>query len=537
MNKTNINQKDVQAIFRGFDKRWELGRFFYCRYESSDAGRHLMQWILDHQGSLTSYHDLDDYPDVAVNVAFTFDGLQKLGLTPDVLQSFPGDFRQGMIRRAELNGDVGNSNPEEWEEIWRKQGRVHVWIGVYAKSPALLEDWARSLEAAVGQLAVEFYSGEWEEKNEKRSLLPMLMSSMFLERVPRSDFGTGLAAGDPPVTIVGTQDVKRFWSEPDIPMYIDDPATNPNGSVVLEHFGFRDGVSQPVIDGLDEDKAKVRGTLAGGGKLTDEGKWESLATGEFLLGYVDEMGEIPIAPVPPTLALNGSFMVQRKLYQDVDEFRRYLKEKSRNVSSRSGEAITADYLAAKMMGRERNGMPLAYAEGLNDFRYADDLQGSKCPLGAHMRRANPRDAMCMERKVAVKFGSILTNRHRILRRGITYGDPVPTQDKQEEINPDGQGLMFISLQSNISNQFEFVQQEWINFGNDLNQGNDRDPVVGNQDGEGRMTIPGDGDKPTVICGKLPRFVRTCGGDYFFLPGINAFDLLVEKRNTQTNIKE
>ena len=232
--------------------------------------------------------------------------------------------------------------------------------------------------------------------------------------------------------------------------------------------------------------------------------------------------------------MNGSFMVQRKLHQDVDEFRRYLSAVADGKTNRNGEAVTPDYLAEKMMGRRRNGHPFADTKSLNDFRYADDLDGQKCPLGSHQRRANPRDAMVQEEKVAHRFGSILANRHRILRRAITYGEPVPHGVSQKEVNPDGQGLLFITLQSSIAGQYEFVQQQWMNFGNDLNQGNDRDPVVGNQEGDGRMTIPGDGVNPTVVCDRLPRFVQTRGGQYFFLPGVNAFNLLAGERYTQVN---
>ena len=106
-----------------------------------------------------------------------------------------------------------------------------------------------------------------------------------------------------------------------------------------------------------------------------------------------------------------------------------------------------------------------------------------------------------------------------------------------DVNDDGQGLMFITLQASIAGQYEFVQQQWLNFGNDLNQGNDRDPVVGNQDGRGRFTIPGDGNHPTIVCEQLPRFVETRGGQYFFLPGVSAFNLLAGERYTQVNSEE
>ena len=487
MSIERINHKDLQALFRGFDKRWPLGRFYYCRYESQEAGRQLLQQL----GTLTSYLDLDDYPDVAVNAALTYSGLRKLDLNPNVLESFPGDFRQGMLDRADLNGDVGTNAPEHWDAIWQKQGRVHLWLGVYAKSDAARQKWDGELR-------------DWVNKRAE-------------ERRARGN-GSG---GEPDVSILDVQDVNRFWSDADTKMHIDDESTNPKGKVVLEHFGFRDGVSQPNIQGFELHETQKHG----GGRLLPDGSWEPLAPGEFIFGHVDVMGEIPVAPVPPALTRNGSFMVHRKLEQDVDGFRDYLKERAARASSPSGEVVSADYLAEKIVGRKRDGTPLADAKELNDFRYWEDLDGAKCPLGAHMRRANPRDALGLNKEVCQKNGSTLVDRHRILRRAITYGEPVPTSEKQRNVNPEGQGLMFMTLQTSITRQFEFVQQQWINFGNDMNQGDDRDPLVGKQDGKGRVAIPGNGDNPTVICGELPQFVATRGGDYFFLPGITAFSRL------------
>lgn len=492
MNEIQVNHKDVQALFRGFSRHWPIGRFYYCRYESREAGLELLKEL----GSPTSYADLDDLPDVARNVALTFSGLRKLELNPEVLEGFPGDFRQGMWARAELNRDIGENAPEKWDKIWRKEGRVHVWIGIYAKSPEALAGWHDGFTVFLG--------GRPPSK--------------------RGSNGNG-SAEYADIRLLGTQDVRRFWSNSDTRMHIDDESTNPTKKqVVLEHFGYRDGVSQPNIQGFGMHQ---KDDAHGGGRLLPDGSWAPLPPGEFLFGHVDVMGEIPLAPVPPALSRNGSFMVHRKLEQDVDGFRAYFRQKAAEASSQDDAIVTGDYLAAKIVGRERDGTPLADASALNDFRFSGDLDGTRCPLGAHMRRANPRDALGVNPDVCKKNGSTLVDRHRILRRAITYGKPVRTGEKQKEINPDGQGLMFMTLQTNITRQFEFVHQQWINFGNDLNQGNDRDPLVGIQDGRGRMSVPGDTEKPTVICGNLPQFVKTRGGDYFFLPGVSAVERLAD----------
>lgn len=530
MSTEKLNQKDIQALFHGFDKRWPRGRFYYCCYESPAAGTELLKII----GTLTSYLDLDDYPDWAVNAAFTYPGLAMLGLNPEVLQSFPGDFRQGMVRRAALNGDINGSAPEHWDEFWRDGNHVHIWIGVYARSREALLHWSEDFEQRVSDYNRDGGAAEPVRSSstiDVRRLAAVISDNLHRRRAGISRVDSPPATENPAIRIVGQQDVRRFWSDAETEMHIDDASTNPRDSVVLEHFGFRDGVSNPTIAGMDEKH------LIGSGKLLPDGSWAPLATGEFLLGYVDEMGEIPLAPVPPTLAKNGSFMAHRKLEQDVDGFRTYLKNKAKNASVKGGPTVTADYLAAKMFGRHRDGKPLADTDTLNDFSFADDQLGQKCPLGAHMRRANPRDTMGMDPKVSQRYGSILVNRHRILRRAITYGDPVPHDKPQEQVNPEGQGLIFMTLQANITRQFEFVQQQWLNFGDDLSQGNDRDPVSGSQTGDGRMTIPGDGDNPTVICDKLPRFVNTRGGDYFFLPGVSAFNLLAKGRFTAINTEK
>lgn len=452
-----LDLRDIQAQFGGFDRHWPVGRFYYCRYRDPDAGRRLLARLLP----LAHCLDVDDGAGPALNVAFTHAGLRALGLDATILGSFPPDFRQGMRARAPLNGDVGVDAPERWDEAWRGEP-VHAWIGMYARDAAQRDAWCAAFEA-------------WA----------------------RSDDG---------IEIVGEQPVARFYADPAAPMHIDDASTHPSRAYVLEHFGFRDGVSNPAIAGMPDQEP------AGGGRLSQDGRWCPLAAGEFLLGHVDGDGEMPLAPQPERLARNGSFMVLRKLEQDVDAFRDYLA----GMAARTG--VTADELAARLVGRRRDGTPLPDESTLNAFTYADDPAGRRCPLGAHMRRANPRDTM--------GYGSVLVDRHRILRNGITYGAPVPNGRRQAEVNGDaGQGLMFLAFNASFTRQFEFVMQQWIDFGNDLGQGNDRDPLCGRQLPGGRMTIPGDGVRPTVMCNDLRQFVRLRGGDYFFMPGIAACEAL------------
>ena len=238
----------------------------------------------------------------------------------------------------------------------------------------------------------------------------------------------------------------------------------------------------------------------------------------FYMGMWMEIGEIPEGPSLREFSVNGTYVVYRKLSQNVDQFRDYLSK----TAERFG--VSADFLATKMVGRTRDGTALVddppQGEDFNDFIYGDDTEGLKCPLGSHVRRANPRDTL--------GFQTLLVDRHRILRRAIPYGSLIPKGVAQAAVNEPvsvqaedgstasypGQGLIFIALNIDIVRQFEFVQSQWINFGNDLNQGSDRDPIIGNHSGEeadSRMIFPHEDDKPIVVCADLPRFVEDAWG--------------------------
>jgi Dyp-type peroxidase family len=191
-------------------------------------------------------------------------------------------------------------------------------------------------------------------------------------------------------------------------------------------------------------------------------------------------------------------------------------------------------LGAKFFGRWRSGAPLVLApdkddpalgadkERRNDFCFEPtDSRGYACPFGAHMRRANPRDSISLD---PVDESLKTANRHRFMRRGIPYGGRL-FENEVLNLKPDGKprGLHFIALATNIKRQFEFVQQQWVNNGQFNGMFNDKDPVIGNNDGTcqltlqrpvGRQTIPG-----------LPRFVTTRGGGYFFVPSITALRYL------------
>ena len=271
-----------------------------------------------------------------------------------------------------------------------------------------------------------------------------------------------------------------------------------------EPFGFRDGISHPAIEG-----SGIRGSNP---------KEQPLKSGEFVLGYADEMGGVQ-KTVPEVLGRNGTYVVFRKLQQRVAEFRRFLKEHSNGPEDE-------ELLAAKMMGRWRSGAPLALCpfhddptlgadpHRNNDFLFhEDDTTGFKTPAGSHIRRMNPRDAQIAG----------MARIHRMIRRGTAYGPPLP-EGVLEDDRAD-RGLMFAFVGANIGRQFEFVQSQWINDGVFFGAGEDRDPITGSGGGPGSFTVPRRPVRRRLQ--GIPQFVVTRGGEYCFMPGLRALRWLAD----------
>lgn len=402
------------------------------------------KWLAGVIEHVTNSEPWDEKPGAALNLAFTHAGLCALGLPQASLDTFPAEFQQGMAARSRLLGDVADSDPARWELGTTAGGGCHV-------------------------LAI-LNAGTESHLAERREWLV-----------------TGLPhAGG--LTVVATQNTARL---PDS----------------REHFGYADGFSQPLVEGDGMPAAPGQGEPDG------SGGWRPLKAGEFLLGHPDETGVVPPGPHPAGLARNGTYLVYRKLHQNVAVFRRFLSESSRGYPG--GEEM----LAAKLVGRWRDGTPIemspsapapelsAETQRNNAFTYGDDLNGYRCPLGAHVRRANPRDAL--------PFGDKMVHRHRLIRRGMTYGDPLPPGAPDDGVE---RGVVFITLGASIVRQFEFVQTQWMNDGNIFVLGADRDVLVGDNDGTGKMTVQG---APPRFVANVPRMVTTRGGDYHFLPGIAA----------------
>jgi Dyp-type peroxidase family len=280
---------------------------------------------------------------------------------------------------------------------------------------------------------------------------------------------------------------------------------------LIEHFGFRDGISQPSVVG------SFSAARPGNGISTEDGGWRSLATGEFLIGHQDETGDTARAGSLTDLTQNATFAVFRELEQDVKGFWDYVRAQAAHLST-PGSDVDETWIAERMVGRRRDGTPLGSPQGtgsadsLNAFTFKGDPEGRTCPLGSHIRRANVRDGKAF----AVSFA-----RHRIIRRGMTYGELYDAAKEQA----DPRGLLFVALNADLERQFEFLQRLYMNDGAAARQGRDVDPVVSAL--SGNFVIPGDlaAQRDTVICSKVPSFVVCRGGEYFMLPGIRGLELL------------
>jgi deferrochelatase/peroxidase EfeB len=208
-------------------------------------------------------------------------------------------------------------------------------------------------------------------------------------------------------------------------------------------------------------------------------------------------------------------MAYRRLQEHVGAFREFLRQ--HGGPTRHGQEL----LAAKLIGRWRSGAPLVLAPerddpGLagdpqrnNNFDYAKmDPHGYAVPLGAHIRRLNPRDTV------------VNIQRRRLIRRGATYGHPLPEGASEDGID---RGIAAFVLCASLVRQFEFAQNVWINDPNFKELGNERDPIIGTQNGTFDMTIPRRPIRKKIT--GLPAFTTLKGGAYFFLPGINALRYL------------
>jgi Dyp-type peroxidase family len=502
---SEIDYGDIQGLVRfGYDHLPEAC-FFLLRVDNRAAAK---SWLAN--ASVTTAKKLRSLPATALQLALTSQGLQALDVPENIQEGFSPEFISGIASnpsRSRRLGDEGANAPSRW--TWGAPGKVpDVLVMLYAKH-GQLEAWKQTIQS------------QWTDS-----------AFQLLDCLNTSHLGG------------------------------------------FEPFGFKDGVSQPTIDWNQQDRHYQPHYS------------NMLAVGEFLLGYRNEYGKYtdrplldnvadPHAQLLPAedepqkkdLGRNGTYLVVRQLQQDVRSFWQYL-----NAQARSNPE-ERQRLAELMVGRTTAGEPLmprtvrsirgvgADSDDvrLNQFTFESDPAGHRCPLGAHIRRANPRNADLpggttglMSRLVrilgfarkSIRDDLVASARfHRILRRGREYGPRLRQEEALQHIQSpeEERGLHFLCLNANIARQFEFVQSAWIMGTKFDGLSEESDPLMGNREPVSACPITNvfsisrrDG-LPHRLTG-LPQFVTVRGGAYFFLPSIRALRYLAKCEATDSHFQ-
>jgi len=388
----------------------------------------------------------------ALNVAFTHAGLVALGLPKPILDGFPREYAQGM----------------DQEDRARALGDVD------EAAPAL---WAWGSDKNPVHVMFMVYGKDAAHLDAARARL--------------------MRAIEPALVVCYDKRCQALDGE-------------------REHFGFRDGISQPTfVSGEPSQPYEVPWGEVVLGEPNVYGKRlpEPLADGDL-----DREGILDGA-----FGRNGSYLVARELTQDVRAFWSYVDECVKKETGGKADPAACDRLGAKMVGRAKDGTPLTPrpCKDQNAFDYRDDKAGLACPIGAHIRRANPRAGLEPNAKESMET----VRPRRIVRRGRSFGEPNWTPLETPDTTTVDRGLLFICLNANIRRQFEFVQQTWMNSTKFSSLYDERDPIVGAPPAS--FTVP---DKPVRrhLVG-VPAFTRMRGGAYFFLPSRRALRYLAALR--------
>jgi len=268
-------------------------------------------------------------------------------------------------------------------------------------------------------------------------------------------------------------------------------------SPIIEHFGFRDGVSQPLFTKRDMDKAREN---------SDFSHWNPIAPLSLVL-FKDLLGT--------TQDSYGSFLVYRKLEQDVAGWNQEVVNLAKELDN-----VDPNLLGAYAVGRFQDGTPVVLADvekndpKLDDnFNYTGDTEGAKCPFHAHIRKTNPRGDTGSLTPAGVPLEE--EKMHRIVRRGVSYGEP-----NIKRAAKNGSGLLFLCFQANLQNQFNFMQQAWANQNDFIKRGVGQDPVIGQGQHTGQ-SWPTQWGGPKKQELNFSLFVHFKGGEYFFAPSISS----------------
>ena len=398
-------------------------------------------------------------PDYCLNLGITWPGLIALQIKDRVptisFKSF-GAFIAGAAERAALVGDTGASAPQNWIDAFKTEDG-HVMVTLHALTPEAMTTYSDRLSAlfAEGNAFREIWRVDGMAWTEVKDGKPE-----FTSKVP---------------------------------------------------FGYTDGISMTTIRGGPE-------------RYTPDHQQPC----EPWLFVLRDDAESYVLPEPRELALNGSFAVFKVIKTDVVAFENFLQSNK--------DKIDPELLAAKICGRWRNGVPLALSpdtdsppggmtpEQMNNYQYVNadesgDPKGLRCPVGAHMRRINPRGQPITGQNQP--GGS--NNTHRIIRRGMPYG---PNYDSTKPDDGIERGLLGYFINASIENQYEFVLGHWVNDSEfagavRLNP-KSKDPLIGTQDpAESIFEIPQANGLPPIKITGFSSFVTTKAAAYCFLPSIAA----------------
>ncbi|MGS5086293.1 Dyp-type peroxidase [Hydrogenophaga sp. A37] len=475
-----VSTPDVQALVYASFAQLRHCRYLLLRIQDPAAAR---RWLRQDavMGLLKARGQLgrETAQDEALAVAFTHTGLLRLGLQEDADFPFPSAFREGMNQPDRARA-LADANVETWR-----------W----------------------GDLP-------GEQRQDVHLLLAHFRRTPFDEQGPLS--APALQAGG----------LELVQSVPTCPAFIERNEDTKE-SRLFEPFGFRDGLTQPVLHSTAERSRRLQQRREIDREMADD---SVVADGEFVLGLPNEYGDLSYAPddarwpsagasanAPPHFGSHGSYLVVRHIRQHVDRFEAF---DAAHPPPREG----APSLTEQMVGRRKDGAPLVQQPmppaDLDGFRFrVNDAEGFQCPLGSHIRRANPRDTLGSD----VRSGVANAKLHRLIRRGRVYAGECQQADHGACGHADGRrgcgkGLFFIALNADLDRQFEFVQQRWIAHPQFADLDNESDPLLGGR-GEAAFSVqsPTAGTRTTG----LPAFTELVGGGYFFLPGLAALRFLAE----------
>ncbi|MFI6843656.1 Dyp-type peroxidase [Kitasatospora sp. NPDC050467] len=416
-----------------------------------------------------------------LGVSLTYEGMRQLSATdPFEKAPPPGSgleaFKEGSAKRAGALGDTGDNSPENWLFGNGKNQPVHAVLTIAADTEA-------DLAAAV--------TAQREAAAEAKILI------IFQQNAK---------------TLLGSRRGK-------------------------EHFGFKDGISEPGVRFFDRPNPDNQE------EVENHPGTRIIPAGEFVVGEQPAPGSFTDFP---EWARNGSFQVVRRLAQDVPGWWSQVSVKLKELKQAKAvpETATAEWLAARLVGRWRSGAPVCKhqdrdvpnnpsASSDNDFDFRDDLEGLATPLFSHLRKTSPRAGLQAPDPSRPPFDAKELDGRRIMRRGAPYGHPFDPAAEGPGGPDDPRGLLFVCYQADIARQFEFIQADWMDepdFPPGRNPQPGKDPVTQEADNVDFESRGPDGAiKHTPL--SFQQFVQTQGSVYAFAPSISTLKALAEGRLT------